>query len=59
MQENPISEIIPIKHYICQRCEHKWIPYLEDRPRVCPKCKSPYWDRPRKINNSNGENNKL
>jgi hypothetical protein len=20
----------------------------KETPRVCPKCKSPYWDRPRK-----------
>jgi N6-adenosine-specific RNA methylase IME4 len=32
----------------CERCEHKWVPRKEgEKPRVCPKCKSPYWDRPR------------
>lgn len=25
-----------------------WLPREKDRdPKVCPKCKSPYWDRPR------------
>ena len=35
--------------YRCERCEHEWLPRLgfERDPRVCPKCKSPYWDRPR------------
>ena len=32
----------------CERCEHEWVPRnVEETPRVCPKCKSPYWDRPR------------
>lgn len=32
----------------CERCGHEWLPREKDRdPRVCPKCKSPYWDRPR------------
>jgi hypothetical protein len=46
--------------YRCLRCEHEWIPRGLDQapgkrppdqaeePRVCPKCKSPYWNRPRK-----------
>ncbi len=32
----------------CERCEHEWLPRDKDNePRVCPKCKSPYWNRPR------------
>lgn len=35
--------------YRCERCAHDWVPReQEQEPRVCPKCKSPYWDRPRK-----------
>lgn len=35
--------------YQCERCGHEWVPRNKDEePRVCPKCKSPYWDRPRK-----------
>ncbi len=35
--------------YRCERCGHEWVPRNEkDEPRVCPKCKSPYWNRPRK-----------
>lgn len=30
------------------RCGHEWLPRdLAERPRVCPKCKSPNWDRPK------------
>jgi hypothetical protein len=35
----------------CERCEHVWVSSKPDdpqEPRVCPKCKSPYWNRPRK-----------
>jgi predicted Zn-ribbon and HTH transcriptional regulator len=38
--------------YRCERCEHEWIPRDKDEePRVCPKCKSPYWNKPRKSAN--------
>jgi len=41
---------ITLKGYECERCQHQWVPREEgERPRVCPKCKSPYWDRPRQI----------
>lgn len=34
--------------YSCTRCEHEWMPRnIEQHPRVCPHCKSPYWDTPR------------
>src|ERR1700682_6338676 len=33
----------------CQRCGHEWFPRDKDQePKVCPKCKSPYWNKPRK-----------
>ena len=34
----------------CERCGHEWVPRNQEHaPKVCPnpKCKSPYWDRPR------------
>src|SRR5437870_60280 len=34
--------------YRCERCSHEWIPkYPERDPSVCPRCKSPYWNRPK------------
>ena len=40
---------ITVWGYVCERCEHEWIPKnKDDKPRVCPKCKSPYWDKPRR-----------
>ena len=34
----------------CKRCGHMWHPYQNntEKPKVCPKCKSPYWDRERR-----------
>ena len=36
--------------YKCTRCDHQWVPRksTDGEPRVCPKCKSPYWNKPRK-----------
>lgn len=34
--------------YKCERCGHEWVPRNKEYPKVCPKCKTPYWDRPRK-----------
>ena len=29
------------------RCSHEWLPRnRSERPRVCPRCKSPNWDKP-------------
>src|SRR5436190_7512759 len=40
---------ITVMGYRCERCNHEWIPRdAETEPRVCPKCKSPYWNTPRR-----------
>lgn len=40
---------ITVMGFHCERCSHEWIPRRPDSdPRVCPSCKSPYWDTPRK-----------
>lgn len=40
---------LSVEGFRCERCEHEWIPRnKEDEPAVCPKCKSPYWNKPRK-----------
>ena len=40
---------ITVMGFRCERCQHEWVPRDTERdPSVCPKCKSPYWDRPRK-----------
>lgn len=33
----------------CLRCEHKWLRRdLDKLPGRCPKCNSPYWNKPRR-----------
>lgn len=36
--------IIKIQKLECLRCSHKWTPRKNDI-RLCPKCKSAYWDK--------------
>lgn len=32
------------------RCGHEWLPrQTDEKPRCCPKCKSPNWDRPKQF----------
>ena len=38
---------ITVMGYRCERCGHEWVPRNSAEPRVCPKCKSPYWDKPK------------
>jgi uncharacterized Zn ribbon protein len=35
---------------VCKRCGHEWKPRNDKLPTVCPnpKCKSPYWNKPRR-----------
>jgi predicted Zn-ribbon and HTH transcriptional regulator len=33
------------KQLKCKRCGYEWNPRKTD-VRVCPKCHSPYWDKP-------------
>ncbi len=44
--EKPIGQVL-IMGCRC-RCGHEWAPHGGDRPRVCPKCKSANWDKPKK-----------
>ncbi len=37
-----------IKEIECLRCSYKWYPEKPERPKVCPRCKSFNWNRPRK-----------
>ena len=40
---------ITIEGYQCERCDHPWVPRtkIDEEPIICPKCKSPYWNKPR------------
>lgn len=38
----------PVTRYRCIRCDHEWNPAKDVPPKVCPSCKSPYWNRARR-----------
>jgi hypothetical protein len=47
VDESVLGEVW-IRGYRC-RCGHEWVNRgVTERPRVCPKCKSANWDRPKK-----------
>lgn len=48
---------ITLDGYRCERCGHEWIPRTKKKvdPIICPNCKSPYWNTPRK-NKIQGKN---
>ena len=51
----------------CYRCKHAWVPRnISEIPEICPKCKSPYWKKPKtrftkkeqkKLNSEKGKKN--
>jgi len=43
---------ITLTGFKCERCGHEWVPRGEEEPAVCPKCKSPYWNKPRRQKNN-------
>ncbi|QLH07418.1 hypothetical protein [Nitrosopumilus ureiphilus] len=49
--------VIEKQAYRCDRCSHEWYPRLqtEELPAICPKCKSAYWNKPRRIDLAKNE----
>lgn len=38
-----------IKLLHCLRCDYDWWPRkIGEKPKFCPRCNSPYWDKPRR-----------
>lgn len=42
---------VMLSGYKCDRCGHEWVARIkiDEDPTICPKCKSPYWNKPRRI----------
>ena len=44
---------LKVKGYRCLRCNYEWMPRKnkkkKGKPRTCPKCRTTYWDKPKKI----------
>jgi len=46
---------VKVKKYTCERCGHSWVSRIKTLPRFCPRCKTLYWNIPRR---EKKENNK-
>jgi hypothetical protein len=45
-------EHVVLRQHTCLRCQYTWWPRRPTKPLRCPECKSPYWDRPRRLKQS-------
>ena len=45
--EVPVKNVKVPEKVKCLRCGHEWQPRKAE-VRVCPHCRSPYWDRPKR-----------
>src|SRR5262245_13005491 len=53
-----LSAKVKVDAWRCERCGHIWVPRVTTvRPETCPRCKSPYWNRPRRVKAAGPENN--
>lgn len=53
----PVAKVMVTREgWRCERCGHEWVPRdMAVKPRTCGACKSPYWDRPRRIKKTDQE----
>jgi len=48
-QSRAVKVILRQEGWQCERCGHQWVPKIPGyAAAACPKCKSPYWQRPRR-----------
>jgi len=50
-----VSNVPIIEKLHCTRCLGSWYPRTPNKPAVCPKCKTRYWDKPRREKKSEGK----
>lgn len=43
-----------LPEYQCKRCLHQWTPRIPN-PTVCPRCKSAYWDKDKRVKQNKEE----
>jgi len=46
---------VQVNKYVCERCGHIWIGRTMTIPKFCPKCKTLYWNIPRKSKNKQND----
>ena len=49
------EELFKLPVLECLRCGHTWVPRYNRYPQNCPKCNSPYWDKPRQTKDTGKE----
>ena len=51
--------VIKKQAFKCDRCDHEWFPrlHVEELPGICPKCKSAYWNKKRRTEIHNEQEN--
>lgn len=52
-----MQKFLEVEELTCLRCLGAWIAKVEN-PKVCARCKSPYWKSPRKNYGEEGARNK-
>lgn len=45
---------VKLRELKCLRCGHEWLPRKID-VRICPRCKSAYWDTPKEGRNGDSK----
>ena len=42
---------VKVDGFMCERCTYIWVPKrgTKHEPKLCPKCKSPLWNKARKL----------
>jgi predicted Zn-ribbon and HTH transcriptional regulator len=43
----PPTKTISVEFLLCDRCGHEWLTRRPQLPKICPKCKSIYWNTPK------------
>lgn len=47
MGESMDGSVVVLPVLACSACGHRWSPRRPLAPKICPKCKSPRWNRSR------------
>ena len=47
MTINSTNNLVNLPRLVCERCGSGWTPRVAN-PTICPKCKSAYWNKPRR-----------
>ena len=54
MNAKTVKDVLAPLTMKCVRCGHMWLRRVVTQPVKCPKCQSPYWDRPKQQERNDG-----